>query len=97
MGGKKNMKSTKTNCVKFPLNCFLGYNPYKGVFKKKNQRNCPKYKVLEVDLLYLEHLFLQIVKQYQKFKNILLSYLSCCQNLTRSSCGWFASVMTPQK
>jgi len=57
---KANMKSTKTNCVKFPFNCFLGYNPYKGVFWRK--RNCPKYKVLEVVLLDLEHLFLRIAK-----------------------------------
>ncbi len=96
-GGEKKHEINKNKLCQISLQLFFGLQPLQRSFLKKNQRNCPKYKVLEVDLLYLEHLFLQIVKQYQKFKNILLSYLSCCQNLTRSSCGWFASVMTPQK
>jgi hypothetical protein len=86
---KNNIKSTKKNCVKFPLNCFLGYNPYKEVFWWKFKEISQSTRFWKWICKLLNNIKIKKIK--------LLSYLSCCQNLVRSSCGWFASVTTPQK
>lgn len=61
-GKEKQHEINRNKLCQISLELFFGLQPLQRSFLEKIQRNCPKYKVLEVDLLDLENLFLQIVK-----------------------------------
>jgi hypothetical protein len=61
-GKEKQHEINRNKLCQISLELFFGLQPLQRSFLEKIQRNCPKYKVLEVDLLDLEKNFLQIVK-----------------------------------
>jgi len=61
-GKEKQHEINRNKLCQISLELFFGLQPLQRSFLEKIERNCPKYNVLEVDLLDLKHLFLQIAK-----------------------------------